>query len=518
MYAEYFGLREQPFTNTFDPRFYFSSQTHEDALASLIYTIGEGKGLTVLTGESGTGKTLLTRMALAHFSGRIAFAESSVTPLGERSVLQSLCIEFGVDVPRDADSSATVYALQDFLLDQFSAHRPVAAIVDDAHLLSVEALDELRFLCNLQASNARLIQVVLVGQPELSQTLAAPKLRALRQRCFRTSRLAALDVEQTGAYIASQLAVAGESDSKLFDAKAVEVVHQLSGGLPRLINTLCDNVLLSAFTSERREIDAAFVSQVHERTCVPWSKPSAARTGAVHAVEGGAGGASIDDRVIQDLASRIDDLAHLVEAGDPSARVPAQTHFAVTNVTGQSSGLENRMTELQRQIVSAESERAAATARRLEALDRKMDVLRDDQREASKQSRDRQVEAHAQIEKTLGDSQRRADASLKRINDQSRRAELVAARVRKAYDNVSRLATSDVGGRRPAGNAGTAVTGKANVGVRIPATPQTPARALPVELAGERSTRRLLSSVRGLAQLAERVQFGGLMPPDDAND
>lgn len=268
MYASFFGLRGLPFNNTPDPRFFYSTPDHEEALASLIYAIKERKGFVLLTGEVGAGKTLVSRMALRHFGTHIAFANINHAVQDPADLMESLCTEFDLDVPRGASNTRFVHILQDYLLTQFAHNTPVALVLDEAQNLSVSAFEQLRMIGNLEADDANLLQVVIVGQPELQQTFASHELRQLRQRIFRSFHLPALNREATGAYIRHRLAVAGACDRDIFDKRAVDRVYKVSQGLPRLINTICDNAMLSAYSADRRTIDGPFVDSVAEQMMI----------------------------------------------------------------------------------------------------------------------------------------------------------------------------------------------------------------------------------------------------------
>ncbi|MHC4090811.1 MAG: ExeA family protein [Planctomycetota bacterium] len=260
MYAAHFGLREAPFNNTPDPRFFFATPDHEEALASLIYTVNELKGYVLLTVEVGAGKTLVSRMMLRHFGDRISSAVISNTALSADDLLAAVCAEFDQAPTGAGTRFQLVKALQDHLLAEQN--------------LPHDAFEQLRMIGNLEADDAKLLQVIIVGQPELRQRFQAPHMRQLRQRIFRSFHLPALSSELCAAYIRHRLAVAavGSGDraarsdqpgsSEIFDGGAITVVHEYSQGLPRLVNTACDNAMLSAYAADRRKIDTAFMQDV----------------------------------------------------------------------------------------------------------------------------------------------------------------------------------------------------------------------------------------------------------------
>ncbi|NOX58392.1 MAG: AAA family ATPase [Planctomycetes bacterium] len=263
MYASSFGLRELPFNNTPDPRFFFSTPDHEEALASLIYAIAEGKGFVVLTGEVGAGKTLVTRLMLRHFGTSIAFASINNTQINANELLQTVCSEFNLETSPQATNVELTRTLQDFLLSSFAMNKPVVLMLDEAQALTREAFEQIRMIGNLEADDAKLLQIVIVGQPELREMFEANDMRQLRQRIFRSFHLGALSRSQVEGYIRHRLSVAGSSfPEKILSKSAIDAIYDYAQGLPRLINTLCDNALLSAYASDTQEIDGAFVRNV----------------------------------------------------------------------------------------------------------------------------------------------------------------------------------------------------------------------------------------------------------------
>ncbi len=262
MYATFFRLRELPFHNTPDPRFFYATPDHEEALASLIYTVQERRGFAMLTGEVGTGKTLVSRMMLRHFGSRIVFASLNHPVTSPADLLESLNAEFELAVEPGSTPTKLVRQLHDFLLSQFAQDTPAVLILDEAQNLSDESFELVRTIGNLEADDAKLLQILIIGQPELQRRLASPALRPLRQRISRSFHLPALTRQGTGEYIRLRLAVAGGADGNIFSVGAQDVIHDVSRGLPRMINTLCDNALLSAYSADRRHIDEAFVQSV----------------------------------------------------------------------------------------------------------------------------------------------------------------------------------------------------------------------------------------------------------------
>ncbi len=262
MYAQFFGLRELPFNNTPDPRFFYSTPDHEEALASLIYAVQERKGFVLLTGEIGAGKTLVSRMMLRHFGTMIAFATINHAIEDGRDLLESICTEFEMHVEAGASSTRLVRLLHDYLLSKFAQNLPVVLVLDEAQNLSIDAFEQLRMIGNLEADDAKLLQIVIVGQPELQQMFATHELCQLRQRVFRNYHLPAMGRQVTEGYINHRLSVAGSADLSTFTNDAIDRIFEFAGGVPRVINTLCDNAMLSAYSSDTKEVDGPFVASV----------------------------------------------------------------------------------------------------------------------------------------------------------------------------------------------------------------------------------------------------------------
>jgi len=266
MYASFFGLRELPFNNTLDPRYFYSTPDHEEALASLIYAISESRGFVMLTGEVGAGKTLVTRLMLRHFNERIVFAGINHTRISSTDLLRCICDEFHIEsVPHDTGADL-LRRLQDFLVSRFTEGKPVVLMLDEAQALSRDAFEQVRMIGNVEADDAKLLQIVIVGQPELRQRFEADDMRQLRQRMFRSFHLRGLSREQTEGYIRHRLSVGGaQYPERIFDHDAIDIIHQYAQGLPRLINTVCDNAMLSAYAADQLAIDGPFVRRVIEQ-------------------------------------------------------------------------------------------------------------------------------------------------------------------------------------------------------------------------------------------------------------
>ena len=266
MYCSHFGLHRMPFNNTPDPAFYFSTPEHEEALASLKYAVLQRKGFVLVTGEIGAGKTLIGRLFLRELDEEATVAVVTNTNLNGRQLLFALCAEFALEVPRDASNLELTQHLQDYLLEQFARDRYVVVLVDEGQNLPDESFEELRMLGNLEADDAKLLQVCILGQPELRERFARPSLRQLDQRIFSRFHLKPLNRAQTDEYIAHRLNVAGLTDeAELFTDGALDRIYTESQGVPRIINQICDNSMLTAYGKDLEAIDEEVISRVLER-------------------------------------------------------------------------------------------------------------------------------------------------------------------------------------------------------------------------------------------------------------
>ncbi|MFQ5592379.1 MAG: ExeA family protein [Phycisphaerae bacterium] len=273
MYASFFELRERPFNNTPDPRFFYPTRDHEEALASLIYAVQERKGFVLLTGEVGAGKTLVSRMMLRHFGMHVAFATINHALKNGGDLLESICTEFELPFEPGDTRTQLVRTLHDFLLAKFAQDLPVVLVLDEAQALSVDAFEQVRMIGNLEADDAKLLQVAIVGQPELQQRFASPALRQLSQRIARSFHLPALTPEETEGYIRHRMSVAGARKPDVFQPDAIAKVYEHSKGLPRLINTLCDSAMLSAYSVGTRTIAGPCVESVVEQLIAVGESP-----------------------------------------------------------------------------------------------------------------------------------------------------------------------------------------------------------------------------------------------------
>ena len=262
MYAPFFGLSKEPFSISPDPRFLFMSEQHREALAHLLYGLGGGGGFVLLTGEIGAGKTTVCRCFLEQVPVHCAVAYVFNPKLTAVELLQTVCGEFGIAAPADSGSvKAHVDALNVFLLAAHAQGRQAVLVIDEAQSLSPDVLEQLRLLTNLETAERKLLQIVLIGQPELRDMLARPDLEQLAQRVIARYHLGALSFSETQQYIRHRLAVAGPAAAQPFDAKALARIHVLSGGVPRRINLLADRALLGAYAQGQARADRRTVEQ-----------------------------------------------------------------------------------------------------------------------------------------------------------------------------------------------------------------------------------------------------------------
>ncbi|MEA3175281.1 MAG: ral secretion pathway protein [Gammaproteobacteria bacterium] len=274
MYTSFFGLAEKPFAITPDPRYLYLSERHAEALAHLLYGINESGGFIQLTGEVGTGKTTVVRTLLSrvpHHADVAVILNPRVTPV---EFLLTICEELGLEIA-DADRDSVkqmVDALNRRLLQAHAAGRRIIVLVDEAQNLSFEVLEQVRLLTNLETPTQKLLQIILIGQPELRDLLDQTELRQLAQRITGRYHLMPLSREETKGYVRHRLRVAGAAE-EIFTPAALTEVHRLSSGIPRVINVACDRALLGAYTQETRRITAALVrraaGEVYGRRFLP---------------------------------------------------------------------------------------------------------------------------------------------------------------------------------------------------------------------------------------------------------
>jgi general secretion pathway protein A len=263
MYYSYFGLQEEPFSIAVNPKYLFMSARHRDALAHLLYGVGAGGGFILLTGEVGTGKTTINRCLLQQLPSETDIAIILNPALDADELLASACDELGIEYAR---GSSTLKDLTDklhaFLLENHSRGRNTVLLIDEAQHLQFDVLEQIRLLTNLETNTRKLLQIILVGQPELGVILSKPELRQLSQRVTARYNLQPLDLDETDAYIRHRLQVAGlPANQELFPASVVKGIYKRTRGIPRLINVLCDRMLLGTYGQNKTRVDAKMLNQ-----------------------------------------------------------------------------------------------------------------------------------------------------------------------------------------------------------------------------------------------------------------
>ncbi|MFV8816204.1 AAA family ATPase [Haliea sp. E17] len=263
MYHQYFGLSEAPFSIAVNPRYLYMSARHRDALAHLLYGVGAGGGFILLTGEVGTGKTTVNRCLLEQLPDDTDVAIILNPALNAIELLASVCDELGIAYPEgDCTLKSLTDRLHRFLLDNHARGRKTVLMIDEAQHLDFAVLEQIRLLTNLETNSEKLLQIILIGQPELAQLLARPELRQLNQRITARYDLGPLNLAETRAYIQHRLQVAGmAADRELFPPRVVRGIFQRTRGIPRLINVLCDRILLGAYGRNKGRADMATLQQ-----------------------------------------------------------------------------------------------------------------------------------------------------------------------------------------------------------------------------------------------------------------
>lgn len=263
MYHQHFGLNEAPFSIAVNPRYLFMSQRHRDALAHLLYGVSGGGGFILLTGEVGTGKTTVNRCLLEQLPDTTDLAIILNPALSAVELLATACDELKIDYPQGTESlKALTDALHRYLLDNHERGRKTVLMIDEAQHLDFDVLEQIRLLTNLETNDEKLLQIILIGQPELTEKLSRPELRQLNQRITARYNLQPLNLQETTAYIRHRLEIAGlRGGVSLFESAAVKQIHSLTHGIPRLINVLCDRALLGAYGQQRSRVNKTLIAE-----------------------------------------------------------------------------------------------------------------------------------------------------------------------------------------------------------------------------------------------------------------
>ena len=261
MYTEYYGLVRSPFEMTPDPSFLYLGEAHREGLATLVYAVNSGKGFVMLTGEVGTGKTTLLHALLGQLDSNTNSAFIFNPRLDPMGFFRVLFEELDIGPPCETKAEYLL-ALNQYLIDKLAANERVLLIVDEAQNLSTEMLEEIRLLSNLETPTSKLIQIMLVGQPELQDLVDQPELRQLRQRIALRHRLRPFDAAEVVEYVKERLAKAGYTGRGLFNKKALKELYEITAGTPRMINNICDGAMLLGYTRQESTLGPEAIREV----------------------------------------------------------------------------------------------------------------------------------------------------------------------------------------------------------------------------------------------------------------
>ena len=301
MYQKFFNLRENPFNVNPDPRYLFFTPSAQEALASLTYGIQTRKGIVLLTGEVGTGKTTLLNKLMDWLHERqAATAFIFNTQLSVSELFDCLMTDFGIR-SESRTKGGMLLRLYRWLLERHQAGQLAVLVVDEAQHLSQQALEEIRLLTNLETSSEKLLQIVLSGQPELEEKLRDPQLRQLRQRITLRCRTSQLSLAETRGYVAERLHIAGANGEPIFSPEAVETICNYARGIPRVINLLCEHALINAYVEQEKPVPAQLIDEVAREFELDHAAASTLSASSVHPASSGP-----VEALLQDFATHLD--------------------------------------------------------------------------------------------------------------------------------------------------------------------------------------------------------------------
>jgi general secretion pathway protein A len=253
MYCKHYGFKKMPFSATSNPDFFYESESHREAYAAIEYGISQRKGIILITGEVGTGKTTLCKKILDRLAENVEVSLVLNPYFSDMQLLQAIVEDFGIEVQKK-NRLEIIKALNNFLIEKHGKDGNAVLIIDEAQHLTARQLEQVRLLSNLETYDEKLLQVILVGQPELTKNLSQFRLRQIRQRIFVKHDLAPLQEGEIKQYIHVRLTNAGKKD-QMMDDKCYKIIYEFSGGIPRLINMLCDRALLMGYAREKSRLD-----------------------------------------------------------------------------------------------------------------------------------------------------------------------------------------------------------------------------------------------------------------------
>lgn len=262
MYRSFFGLTHRPFENTPDPRFYFGTPDHGEALAALQYGVTHRRGVTLITGRPGVGKTMVAGMLAASVGDRMRMVTVSHGPQDVRDFFESVCRGVGVRFSSVHSTGEIVERLRATLVASYQDNATMVLVVEDAHRLPVVVLEAISVLCGLENPSSKLMQIVLLAEPSISGVLCEGVLEPLRQAIYCVKNLRPMTRDETGGYIHHRLGCAGLSEANIFSEEAIDLIYRRAGGRARLVNQICDNCLLMAFGASQRQVDGSLVDEV----------------------------------------------------------------------------------------------------------------------------------------------------------------------------------------------------------------------------------------------------------------
>jgi type II secretory pathway predicted ATPase ExeA len=316
MYLDFFKLKEFPFRLTPDTEFLYMSSAHARAKAYMDYTVWNREGFVIITGEIGCGKTTLIQKLLLELDENVLVAKVFQTQLDEVEFLQAVLVEFGLN-PFHAKKVELIDMLNTFLVDSYVNGKQLVLIVDDAHNLNLKVLEEVRMLSGLETQKEKLLHVILVGQPQLNDLLESSELEQLLQRVRLRFHIKALSIEETADYIVHRLSVAGAERTDLFATNTSALIHKYTGGIPRLINTLCDTALTCAYADNVGQINLAMINTAIEE--LQWQSYAErshhhAKPAAVGATKPAVPREVVNDKLLTQLGGRLNQLDALSPA------------------------------------------------------------------------------------------------------------------------------------------------------------------------------------------------------------